>query len=131
MHAEFHHVVADFVGVPGQQLRDAGLLSGLLIAAAGAAGFSAIGSPVVHQLPSDSVAAVLLLDGCHMTVHTFPDRELLLLDILSLATHDAQKALDVFVRRLTAREIRSDTRVRGLDAPVAVRPSGGRTTGGR
>ena len=89
------------------------LLSGLLIAAAGAAGFAAMGTPVVRQLPDDGVACFLLLEGCHIAVHTFPDRELLLLDVLSFATQDPRKALEVFARRLTPREIRSESRVRG------------------
>lgn len=109
----FSHLVADFVGVRPEQLRDASLMTGLMIAAAGAAGFSAIGAPVVRQLPHDGLAAWLLLEGCHLSVHTFPERELLLLDILSLATLDARKALDVFTRRLPAREIRTDQRARG------------------
>lgn len=111
--APFRHVAADFVGVPYSQLTDSAMLSGLLIASAGAAGFTAIGAPVVRQLPNDGVAAVLLLDGCHVTVHTFPDRELLLLDILALATHEPRKALDVFARRLTARTVHSEVHDRG------------------
>lgn len=109
----FSHLVADFVGVPAAQLGDSSLLSGLLIAAAGAAGFSAVGAPIVRQLPNDGVAGLILLDGCHMSVHAFPERGLLLLDVLSLATHDARKALDVFARRLPARVIRTDQRARG------------------
>jgi S-adenosylmethionine decarboxylase len=116
--APFRHVAADFVGVPFSQLTDAAMLSGLLIASAGAAGFTAIGAPVVHKLPSDGVAAVLLLDSCHVTVHTFPERELLLLDILALATHEPRKALDVFARRLTARTVRSEVRDRGATPAV-------------
>ncbi len=109
----FNHVIADFLGVAPLQLRDNSLLPGLLIAAAGAAGFSTVQAPLVHKRPDDGLAAFLLLDGCHIAVHTFPERELMLLDILSLATHDARKALDVFARRVEAREIRSETRIRG------------------
>lgn len=116
----FRHVTADFIGVPYSQLTDAAMLSGLLIASAGAAGFTAISPPLVHRLPSEGVAAVLLLDGCHVTVHTFPERELLLLDILALASHEPRKALDVFARRLTARSVRSETRDRGA-APATTR----------
>jgi S-adenosylmethionine decarboxylase len=116
----FRHVAADFVGVPYSQLTDTAMLSGLLIASAGAAGFTAIGAPIVHQLPSEGVAGVLLLDGCHVTVHTFPERELLLLDILALSTHEPRKALDVFARRVTARAIHSEVRDRG-GAPAAKR----------
>lgn len=111
--AAFSHLVADFVGVPPAQLRDSSTLSGLLIAAAGAAGFSPIGSPMVRILPDGAVAGLFLVDGCHMSLHAFPDRGLLLLDVLSLASHDGRKALDVFARRITAREIRTEQRARG------------------
>lgn len=109
----FTHVVADFVGVSAAQLRDATMLQGLLIAAAGAAGFSAVGAPIVRKRPDEGVAAVLLLDGCHVTLHTFPASEMLLLDVLASSAQDGRKALDVFARRLLPREIRSESRVRG------------------
>ena len=113
MEQGFNHLVADFLGVPSLQLKDGTLLRGLLIAAAGAAGFSSTQAPVVRQLPSDGLACLLLLDGCHISVHTFPERRLMLLDVLALATHDTRKALDVFARRMEATEIRSETRMRG------------------
>jgi S-adenosylmethionine/arginine decarboxylase-like enzyme len=59
------------------------------------------------------VAGWLQLDDCHMALHAFPSRELLLLDMLSHAAHDGRKALDVFTRRLAAREVRSEQRRRG------------------
>jgi S-adenosylmethionine/arginine decarboxylase-like enzyme len=109
----FSHLSADFVGALPAQLGDTALISGLLIASAGAAGFTTIGSPVVRKLPGDAVSVVLLLDDCHMTVHTFPSQHLLLLDIITATGHDTQKALAVFKRRLTAREVRCETRSRG------------------
>lgn len=109
---EFAHLVADFVGVPAEQLGDASLLGGLLIAAAGAAGFTTIGMPHVHARPDGEIVAVLLLDGAHMAVHALPARELLLLDILAAGSYDSRKALDVFTRRLTARHVHSDCRTR-------------------
>ncbi len=111
---EFAHLVADFVGVPAEQLGDASLLSGLLIAAAGAAGFSAVGMPHVHTRPDGAIVAVLLLDGAHMAVHALPARELLLLDILAAGSYDSRKALDVFTRRLAARSVRTDCRSRPI-----------------
>ena len=110
----FHHLFADFAGVAPGQLRDAALLSGLMIAAAGAAGFSADGTPTVRILPHDALAAMLSIDaGCHMAVHTFPERGLLLLDVLAPAGLDAKKALDVFTRRLPASAVHSEQRARG------------------
>lgn len=109
----FTHLIADLLGVDESRLRDTSTLSGLLIASASAAGFSPVGTPLVRTLPSDDVAGVLLLDGCHIAIHAFPARQLLLLDVLALASTDPRKALDVFARRLVPREIRSETRVRG------------------
>lgn len=109
----FSHLVADLLGVSSTQLHDVATLSGLLIASASAAGFATLGAPLVRELPSGDVAGVMLLDGCHIAVHAFPARELLLLDVLALGTHDARKALDVFVRRLAPREVRSESRARG------------------
>lgn len=113
MSPTFRHVSADFIGALPSQLGDMSLMSGLLIAAAGAAGFTAIGAPVVRKLPGDGLSVVLLLDDCHMSAHAFPGRQLLLLDILTLASHDEQKALDVFTRRLRARDVRTEQRQRG------------------
>jgi len=100
----FIHTFADFTDVPGAQLRDTSLVTGLLIAAASAAGFTAHVAPVVRALPDDGVAALFTLEGCHMTVHTFPQRGVLLLDVLASSAHaDAQRAVDVFARRIGAR----------------------------
>jgi S-adenosylmethionine/arginine decarboxylase-like enzyme len=84
-------------------------VSGLLVAAGGAAGLSADGSPMVRLRGGEGISAILLLaaDGCHMAAHTFPDRGLLLLDLLVPATRESDKAVDVFVRKLGAANVRS------------------------
>jgi S-adenosylmethionine/arginine decarboxylase-like enzyme len=107
------HLTADFFGVPTLQLGDHSLISGVMVAAAGAAGMKATGSPVVIRHPDGGVSVVLPLDGCHMSVHTMPGRELAMLDVLASPPHDAQKALDVVARRLTARSVRTERRERG------------------
>lgn len=111
--SSFTHVIADLSGVTALALRDSSALTGLLIAAAGAAGFTTVGAPVVRQLPDGGVAAVLFLDACHITLRTLPERGSLLLDILAPATRDATKALDVFTRRLVPAKIHSEVRSRG------------------
>jgi S-adenosylmethionine/arginine decarboxylase-like enzyme len=108
------HLLADFIGVAPDRLRDATLVSGLLIAAGSAAGFNPLGAPAVRpHVGSDGLSAFVLLGGCHIIAHTFPDRELLVLDVLAAPPNDAVKAYDVFARRLAAREIRSEQRHRG------------------
>jgi S-adenosylmethionine decarboxylase len=107
------HLVADLSGIGSGALRDAPMLSGLLIAAASAAGLGGAAAPVVRTGPDGGVAAILLLDPCHLSVHSFPDRGLALIDVISRDAAGAAKALDVFVRRLTPSNVTSETRVRG------------------
>jgi S-adenosylmethionine decarboxylase len=107
------HLTAEFHGVSGEHLRDAALLGGLLIAAASAAGFSTIGVPTVKKHPGDGVSAMLLMPSAHITLHSMPDRGTLLFDIVGPASHDFRRALDVFARRLSARDIKSDLHGRG------------------
>lgn len=110
---DYVHIVADFVGVPVQQLADRALLSGLLIAAASAAGVNPIGLPAMRERTAGGLAASLLHDDCHIIVHAVPERELLLVDVLAPRALDGARAVDVFARRLAAREVRRDTRERG------------------
>jgi S-adenosylmethionine decarboxylase len=111
--ATLAHVSADLTGIASGALRDAGLLSGLLIAAAGAAGLNSAGAPIVRTTPTGGISAVLLLDPCHVSIHSLPDRGLALVDVLAPDVAGATKALDVFVRRLLPGAVTSDTRMRG------------------
>ena len=111
----YTHLTAEFSGVPAEQLNDSTLLGGLLIAAASAASFSPLGVPVVRAYPgaSGGISAVLLLEHAHLAIHAVPERQTLLFDAVAPASHDFRKALDVFSRRLTARDITSESRGRG------------------
>ena len=112
-HAPLAHISADLAGVGSGALRDAPLLSGLLIAAASAAGLNAAAAPVVRTGSDGGVSAILLLDPCHLSVHSFPDRGLALVDVMSRDATGAAKALDVIVRRLVPANVASETRARG------------------
>lgn len=107
------HLTADFIGASAQQLGDQSLISGILVSAAGASGMKASGSPTVIAHPDGGLSVILPLDGCHMSVHTMPSRELAILDVIALPPHDPQRALDVIARRLTARSVVTDIRTRG------------------
>ena len=107
------HLAADLSGVGSGALRDAPMLSGLLIAAASAAGLGVPAAPVVRTGADGGVAAILLLDPCHLSVHSFPDRGLALVDVMSRDAAGAAKALDVFVRRLVPTNVASESRTRG------------------
>jgi S-adenosylmethionine decarboxylase len=112
-HTPLSHVSADLAGVGSGPLRDASLLSGLLIAAASAAGLNAAASPVVRTGIDGGISAILLLDPCHLSVHSLPDRGLALVDVLARDLAHATIAIDVFVRRLAPTSVKSETRMRG------------------
>jgi S-adenosylmethionine/arginine decarboxylase-like enzyme len=76
------HDAADFRGVPASLLRDQAALSGLLIAASGAAGLTTVEPPVMRLLPRGGLVIILLLDIGHVAVHTVPDEGVLALDLL-------------------------------------------------
>jgi S-adenosylmethionine/arginine decarboxylase-like enzyme len=96
--------VADFRGVQSPLLRDGSALAGLMLSAAGASGLSTTESPIVRTLPRDGLALLLFLDAGHMAVHTFPDHELIVLDLLVATGRDPQKAVEVFARKLGVAE---------------------------
>jgi len=109
---EYQHIAADFLGVPANQLADRALISGLVVAAASAAGMNAGGIPTMRERSAGGLTAALLHDDCHITVHAVPERELLLVDVLAPRAIDASRAVDVFARRLTARNVHRDARDR-------------------
>ena len=111
--AGFTHLVADFSGVASEQLGDAALWTGLLIAAAGAAGFPTTGAPVARRTGDGGHSVVLFLDGCHMSVHALPSRGLLMLDVLADAHIDGRKALSVFTRKVRAAAVHTAEQTRG------------------
>jgi S-adenosylmethionine decarboxylase len=112
-HEPLAHVSADLAGIGSGPLRDSALLTGLLIAAASAAGFNATAAPVARTGNDGAVSAILLLDPCHLSVHSLPDRGLALVDVFARDRAGAGKALDVFVRRLNPTKVTSETRMRG------------------
>jgi S-adenosylmethionine/arginine decarboxylase-like enzyme len=107
------HLTAEFYGVPAEQLRDATLLGGLMIAAASAAGLIAPGFPTVRDRGDEGVSAILLVDVGHMALHSIPAEQTLLFDLVAPASHDFRKAVDVIARRLASRDIKSESRGRG------------------
>jgi len=107
------HDAADFRGIAASLLRDQAALSGLLIAAAGAAGLTPVEPPIVRLLPRGGLVILLLLDVGHVALHTMPDDGVLALDLLVSAAKDARKAIDVVTRRLDARPARATHGDRG------------------
>jgi len=109
----FDHVFADLGGIPPDRLSDPQALAGLLLAAANAAGLNAVTPPVITTGPQ-GVGIALMCHGGHIALRTVPAEGLCFADVAGLGggTHP-QRGLDVIVKRLGAREVRTDVRRRG------------------
>jgi len=104
----FEHVFADLGGIPANRLTDPQGLAGLLLAAANAAGLNPANPPVVTLGPRGVSAALVWL--CFA-------------DLAGVGGTLPQRGLEVIIKRLGAREVRTDARRRG---PVtqAIHPEG-------
>jgi S-adenosylmethionine/arginine decarboxylase-like enzyme len=109
---KFDHVFADLGGVAPERLGDQQGLAGLLLAAANAAGLNPVTAPSVTAGPK-SVGVALLCHGGHITLHAAPDEGLCFVDVAGLGGSHPQRGLDVIIKRLGAREVRTDARRRG------------------
>jgi len=113
----FEHVFADLGGVAPDRLSDVQGLYAVLLAAANAAGLHPAGTPQVHSGPK-GVAAVLVCHGGHVALHTLPEAGLCFADVAGVGAVRPQRGLEVLVKRLAAREVRTDARRRGPVTPT-------------
>ncbi len=118
----FQHVFADLGGIPANRLADAQELAGLLIAAANAAGLNPANPPVVKTGPK-GVSAALVCHGGLVALHALPEAGLCFADVAGLGGALPQRGLEVIIKRLGAREVRTDARRRGPVTP-ATHPEG-------
>ena len=108
-------LAADLDGIPASRLSDPQELSGLLLAAANAAGLNPASPPVVKIQPQ-VVGAVLLCHGGHVLLHAVPEAGVCFVDVAGMGRVHPQQGLDVVTRRFGARQVRIDHRRRGPPA---------------
>jgi len=108
----FEHVFADLGGIPANRLTDPQGLAGLVLAAANAAGLNPANPPVVTLGPR-GVSAALVCHGGHVAMHGLPEAGLCFADVAGVSGALPQRGLDVIIKRLGAREVRTDARRRG------------------
>ncbi|HXF96830.1 MAG TPA: S-adenosylmethionine decarboxylase [Gemmatimonadales bacterium] len=108
----FEHAFADLGGVTRERLSDLQGLGALLLSAANAAGLAPASPPLLKAGPK-GVAAALLCDGGHVALHAVPDAGQCYVDLAGLGIVAPRRGLDIIIRRLGAREVRTDARRRG------------------
>ena len=118
----FQHAFADLGGVAANRLTDTQELAGLLLAAGNAAGLNPANPPVVKTGPK-GVSAALVCHGGHVALHALPEAGLCFADVAGAGGALPQRGLEVIIKRLGAREVRTDARRRGPITP-ATHPEG-------
>ena len=103
---------ADLGGVAPERLADRQGLASLLLAAANAAGLNPTTPPAVTTGPK-GVGVALMCHGGHIALHAVPDQGLCFVDVAGMGGTHPQRGLDVIIKRLGAREVRTDARRRG------------------
>lgn len=101
MTAAFAHSAVELTGLVSERLSDAGGLSAMVVAAAGAAGMPALGPPVVHPGPRATAVAMLCRDG-HIVLHALGSEGICFVDVAARAPADPERAVEVIARRLGA-----------------------------
>lgn len=116
----FDHVFADLGGIPAERLNDGAALAGLLIAAANAAGLHPQTPPTAASGPN-GVTVALVCPGGHLALHAVPAAGLCFADVAGPGGTYPRRGLDVIIKRLGAREVRTDDRRRGPVTPTLKR----------
>ena len=101
MSAGFSHAAAELTGLVSARLSDLDGLSAVVVSAAGAAGMPALGPPLVREWPRGLAIAMLCREG-HIVLHALAAEGVCFVDVLIRAPAEADRALEVIARRLTA-----------------------------
>ncbi len=118
------HLVVDGYGADPDRLKDEDLVLGFLDAYPDTIGMTKIMPPQVYtyrgRTPGDwGVSGFVLIAESHISVHTFPDRGYVNIDIFSCKEFDATAAQRDVKRVFSLEEVRVCTMERGLHYSTA------------
>ena len=99
MDAAFTYHLDELTGISGARLADPAGLAAVVVAAAGAAGLSPLGPPLMRDGPDGPVVVLLARDG-HIVLHATPHDGSCFLAIVARAPADAGRGAGVIARGL-------------------------------
>ncbi len=114
------HLVIDGYGADSAMLEDTEAIYRFLDEYPDSIGMTKITPPHVYtyvgQTPEDGgVSGFVLIAESHISIHTFPKRKYVNIDVFSCKEFDTQKALDDLQARFSLKQVRSWTLERGLE----------------
>jgi len=118
------HLAIDGYGSDVEKLKDRSLLYEFLDSYPSALGMTKITEPKVltyaGKVPEDwGLSGFVIIAESHISVHTFPDRLYINVDIFSCKQFDVGKALEDVRRVFALKEVKQWTMERGVDALLA------------
>ena len=118
------HVIVDGFGGDPEQLADENVVRAILDLYPDEMGMTKIAPPTVVRYkgtkPEDwGVSGYVMIAESHISVHTFPERNLIWADIFSCKEFDAAPIVDDMRRRFGLREMQVNILERGLEASPA------------
>jgi len=119
------HVIVDGFGGDPDQLADENVVRAILDQYPQEMGMTKIAPPTVVRYkgtkPEDwGVSGYVMIAESHISLHTFPERCLIWVDIFSCKAFDAAPIVDDLRRRFGLREMQVNMLERGLEAAQAV-----------
>ena len=114
------HLVVDGYGATPEKLRDTDLVYRFLNEYPQAIGMTKIVPPQVYtyhgRTPEDwGVSGFVIIAESHISIHTFPDRQYVNIDIFSCKDFDATSSLEVVKSTFSLPEVKVWTLERGTD----------------
>jgi S-adenosylmethionine decarboxylase len=114
------HLIIDGYGGDPRKMQDVEFISNLLDAYPSQIGMTKISTPQVSKYigtkPEDwGVSGFVLIAESHISIHTFPERLYINVDIFSCKEFDADKAIKEFKQHFGLSEVRSYILNRGLE----------------
>lgn len=123
------HLVLEAYGCPKEKLGDLGLVSQALDAYPAQLDMTKIMPPYVFRysgaVPDDwGVSGVVLIAESHISIHTFPDKGFVTLDIFSCRDFDVQAAIDYFCSIFEPESYEKQLLMRGREFPRSLPRAG-------
>src|ERR1700722_12622319 len=107
---------------PDSPVTDAAVLRGLATAAVHAGGGHVLDTSHV-TFPNGAVTLVLILAESHLSIHTWPEENLIAIDLFSCGAIDGQAVISALTRSLRLEETTVRTLARGLEPGRAAPPA--------
>ena len=114
------HLIVDGYGATPEKLQDTDLVYRFLDEYPQAIGMTKIVPPQVYtyhgKTPDDwGVSGFVIIAESHISIHTFPDRQYVNIDIFSCKDFDATSSLSIVKRTFSLPEVKVWTLERGID----------------